>query len=561
MEFFKKNISSIIAAVIVIAAILFFYAPMFAYQEGLQIFMLNSEFFSDTCLRPGGLSDYIGCFLVQFFMYTHWLVIILTLLIVGFLALTKSIFKANGVENGLADVLSVVCAAGMIAAATNFNVLFSGLISILLATTAVKFTKYSKNIILLTSLTPLVYFITGGFGAVIYITGVTIGFSLKKSGVFLAVNALVLTFSVLFVKNIMQDDSLTNTFFGVDFNRYPENQCTVWFSQVFLVLLSFGLSVVIKNIKKIFQYAVYGITTICLSIVMIMQYDSATMLFYKIDKMVRYKQWDSIIKSAEKQNFSSPLTLCYLNLALNEKGIMDSKMFNFPQIGPQGLSSSEINAQNKSIVNCEIYFRLGLVNIAERLSIDAMESCNTFQKSARQYKRLAEIAIIKNDKPLAIRYLKKLQATTFYRAWALKALKYINNPEKNEGLSDWKIKPLEIKYDFFFSPSYKSELFYYLFGNEPHNRKLFNYYVCHLLLEKDINTLYNFIMQSNLLEQEQANQIGTHVYEGILLYLKMYRPNDFQKGMSDNNNLTERYKEYLSKGTKNNYWFYYDNVQ
>ena len=68
-------------------------------------------------------------------------------------------------------------------------------------------------------------------------------------------------------------------------------------------------------------------------------------------------------------------------------------------------------------------------------------------------------------------------------------------------------------------------------------------------------------MQSNLMEQEHVDQVGTHILEGILLYLRMYRPNDFQKGMSDNNNLTERYKEYLSKGTKNNYWYYYDTVQ
>ena len=71
MKNITRHISTIVLFLFVIVVVLGFYAPMYAYQEGLQIFMFNGEFFADTCLRPGGLSDYIGCFFVQFFMYSH----------------------------------------------------------------------------------------------------------------------------------------------------------------------------------------------------------------------------------------------------------------------------------------------------------------------------------------------------------------------------------------------------------------------------------------------------------------------------------------------------------
>ena len=199
------------------------------------------------------------------------------------------------------------------------------------------------------------------------------------------------------------------------------------------------------------------------------------MLDYKIDRMVRYEQWGSIIEEVDKaqqKKFSTYMSQCYLNLALCERNLLDSKMFNFVQVGKEGLISSTINSQDKSICNSEIYFRLGLLNISERLSMEAMEGNDTSQKSARMYKRLAECALLKGQKELAMRYIKKLQATIYYRAWALRAEQYLNDPAHTEALADWKIKPIEMNHDQFFVPSAGSEFLYSLFTNNISNPKL-----------------------------------------------------------------------------------------
>lgn len=567
MSFIKKYISSIITAIVCLIVTLGFFSPMYAYHEGLQIFMSDWEFFSDTCFRPGGLSDYIGCFFVQFFMYPHWLAIIITVLIVGTQLFTKNILIQK--HNTLfADVLSVICATVMLAAVTEFNVVFGGCVSLFLAVLAIKVTDLSKNTILLSILTPIIYWITGGFGCIIYIIGVASVFELKKSGIFAASNLAILLLVWLLTKRIMEDDSLFDTFCGTDFNRYPGQSCTVWFISIWTIITCFAVSIFVKKLEnKIVNIALYSVAIICITINLITKYDSGTFLVFQLDKMTRYKNWGGIVKLMEKQKSTSKISNCYLNIALNELGLLNNKMFNFMQVGTEGIMSQEVDSQDKSIVNSEIYFRLGLMNIAERLAIDATESTQCHQKSARQYKRLAEIAIIRKNKPLAYRYLYKLKNTMFYSAWANRALEYINNPDKVEPLSDWKIEPLVFEQqDAFFTPKYKSDFILILLGNNPHNNKLFNYYVCTLLLEKNIEKLYNFVSQ-----YRPEGDLGIHIYEAILLYLSLNNQEEFKKVMNENTPLTNKFQNFcnfmVTGGNKdvkkaeelygNTYWFYY----
>ena len=241
-------------------------------------------------------------------------------------------------------------------------------------------------------------------------------------------------------------------------------------------------------------------------------------------------------------------------------------MFNFLQVGSEGLASDDIDSQDESIVNSEIYFRLGLMNVAERLAIDATESNQSHQKSARQYKRLAEINIIRKNKALAYRYLNKLENTMFYSAWAKRAKAYLNNPDKVEPLSDWKIEPLKFENDIFFTPIYKSDFFISLLANNPNNAKLFNYYVCSLLLEKNLEKLYTFIGQ-----YRPEGELGIHVYEAILLYLSLNNQEEFKRVSAESNPLNTRFQNFrsfiMSNGGQDiqkaeelygkTYWFYY----
>ena len=570
MDFIKKNISTLLLAIVVIVLITMLYAPMYAYQEGLQIFMFNSEFFVDTCLHPGGLSDYIGSYLVQFFMYPHWTAMFVALLVVGVQLFLKSFFVSNGNSKSTADILSIVGAAGMMAAVFSFNVVFNGCVAVLIAVAAAKITDIIKNKVVLAILTPVIYWMSGGWCCLIYLAALMVKSLAKKDFLFPAINIGLLVFSWLITKNIMQSGSLYDLFVGVIFNRYPEKKCYVWYVAIAIIIACIALSKIKMPIQKIaLRIPLYVAVVGGLIFYLTSIYDTGNMLDYRLDRMVRYKQWNNIIEEVDKaqqKKFSTYMSQCYLNLALCEHGMLDAKMFNFVQVGREGLISSTIDSQDKSICNSEVYFRLGLINIAERLSMEAMESINTFQKSARLYKRLAECALLKGEKPLAMRYLKKLQATTFYNAWAIRAEEYLNDSVHTEALADWKIKPLVMNYDQFFVPASGSEFLYSLFSNNIHNPKLFSYLLGCLLLEKDVTRLYGFLATSR-----PEGELGRHVYEATLLYLFLNNKAEFDKIMAGNNDLTKKFHDFCNfmgaGGSQNpqkakemfgkTYWFYY----
>ena len=575
MDFIKRNISTLLLAIFVIVTTSMIYAPMFAYQEGMQIFMWGADFFADMCLRPGGLSDYVGCFWVQFFMYPAWIAVIFTLVVVGLKIIAKNIFQQQCSEPW-ADFLSVVCALGLMVAIVNLNTVFGGVVAVLLSVLAVRIKDLTQNIVILSVATPLVYWAAGGWCCILYILGIGLDKKINKSFIFLSVNALVLAFTVLITKKIMHDDSLLDTFAGVDYNLYDKTPNVSWLVSVAIVALCIILTKIdVKINKKIIQIALNAVAVAGLVVWMAHTYDKSSMLDYKIDKMVRFKQWERIVntmtdrynKTSQSSNYyTSYQAQCYFNLALSELGILDSKMFNILQIGTEGLASAEINNTDKSICNSEIYFRLGLLNIAERLAVEAMESNDTHQKSARQYKRLAEISIIRQDKPLAMRYIKKLQKTLFYRAWANRAEQYLNNPSNVQPLADWKIKPLTMDNDVFFTPSTGAYFLYNLLVNNPHNVKVFRYFVARLLLEKNISKLYEFLSQYH-----PDSEMGISIYEATILYLFINNKEEFDKAMSANNELTRRFGAFCnfmsSPAAKDpqkakelygkTYWFYY----
>ncbi len=562
MAVVKKYISSFVLAAVAVVAVLVFYAPMFAYREGMLIFMSGADFFIETCLRPGGLSDYVGFFIGQFFMYAAPTALILAVILVAIQLTIRNIAKTR-CDDSWADLLGTAGALAVMVAALDDNTMFGGIVAVMLATMAALVGKITKNVVVLALIVPVVYWIAGGWCCIIYIVGVAVCIDRPKNVISLGINGLVLTLTWLLTKKIMQADSLADTFTGVDTN----NDNAAWFGAIAVVCACLALSLVKITLKNRIAKTALHVVAFAVAISLIYRgYNTSRMFDYKIDRMVRLKQWGRIVETAANNKYATFMSQCYLNLALDELGIMDSKMFSFRQLGLEGLLTSDIDSYDKSLCNSEIYFRLGLLNTSERLAIDAMESNDNHIKSARQYKRLAEINIIRDNKPLAMRYLKKLQRTMFYSAWADRAVQYLYDPTHTEALADWKIKPLDMERDFFFPEKHKTELMVNLLANNPTNRRVFNYYVGCLLLTRDIPKMYRLLKY-----YRPEGELGVHVYEATLLYLFNNDKAEFEKAMSQPNDLTARFEKFgnfmaspESKNVEkahqlfgNTYWYYY----
>ena len=69
-----------------------------AYQEQIQLFRFDRNYFAGFLTSPGGLADYAGAFFTQFFLNPIAGAFIVTLLGIGIFALTRIIFKTYKIQ-------------------------------------------------------------------------------------------------------------------------------------------------------------------------------------------------------------------------------------------------------------------------------------------------------------------------------------------------------------------------------------------------------------------------------------------------------------------------------
>ena len=87
---------------------------------------------------------------------------------------------------------------------------------------------------------------------------------------------------------------------------------------------------------------------------------------------------------------------------------------------------------SSAFIVSDLAAHLSWTNICQRAVFEAMEYVPNHNKSGRAMKQLAEISIITGQYPLARKYLSILENTTFYREWALKMRPLLDNPQRIE---------------------------------------------------------------------------------------------------------------------------------
>ena len=145
----------------------------------------------------------------------------------------------------------------------------------------------------------------------------------------------------------------------------------------------------------------------------------------KYDLMIRQKNWNGIVTQYRKNPSTSPaiqhaerLAEYYLRLC-SEQDLYNAALF----------SNQSLRSEVSSFIMDEVYYQLGLVNMSQRATFEAMESIPNHNKSGRALKRLTETSIITKQYSLALKYIAILEETTFYRQWAAKIRPLAENPE------------------------------------------------------------------------------------------------------------------------------------
>ena len=499
-----------------VAVVIFWSVPYMSglcFQEQYQMFLFDIGYFLERIVLPGGLADYISEFLVQFYYMPVLGGTIIALLLMSIQAISWGLMKQYGMKAVfpgylLSFVPSIVlwCAMGDQNLLLSFVVALSG--ALLMGWIHNRFHNRLVKVVFELVSTALVYWFLGP--VVFLYAALMIGDTLMKgkqnghilSSLGYSACLLILTVAWILLTTQSLQYPLYRIFSGLNYYRYPGTVSPLPLGVMIwtVVVVFFGM---VPDghawIKKLQQSKVVMVLAYVLVIVaswfgIKASFDEMTYDLIDYDFLVRTEQWDKIIEKAEKKPATTPLGVSCVNLALSQKGQLADRLFEFYQNGGEGLFPTFTRDMISPVSTAEIFFRLGMVNDAERYMFEAQEAIPNHRKSARLTRRIIECEIINGNYQVAAKLLRRLQKTLFYSNWANQMMALLGNEKAiNRHPIYGKLRKYrEKKQDFLFSDREMDQMLGLLFLNDNHNRMAYEYLMCYELLQRDLEKFVQY---------------------------------------------------------------------
>ena len=499
-----------------VAVVIFWSVPYMSglcFQEQYQMFLFDIGYFLERIVLPGGLADYISEFLVQFYYMPVLGGTIIALLLMSIQAISWGLMKQYGMKAvfpgyllSFVPSIALWCAMGDQNLLLSFVVALSG--ALLMGWIHNRFHNRLVKVVFELVSTALVYWFLGP--VVFLYAALMIGDTLikgKQNGHILSslgysACLLILTIAWILLTTQSLQYPVYRIFSGLNYYRYPGTVSPLPLGVMIwtVVVVFFGMvpdgHAWIKKLQqsKVVMALAYVLVIVASWFGIKASFDAMTYDLIDYDFLVRTEQWDKIIEKAEKKPATTPLSVSCVNLALSQKGMLADRLFEFYQNGGEGLFPTFTRDMISPVSTAEIFFRLGMVNDAERYMFEAQEAIPNYRKSARLTRRIIECEIINGNYKVAAKLLRRLQKTLFYSNWANQTMALLGNEKAiNRHPVYGKLRKYrEKKQDFLFSDREMDQMLGLLFLNDNHNRMAYEYLVCYELLQRDMEKFMQY---------------------------------------------------------------------
>lgn len=498
------HIKALLTLLLGIAVALFYafpYVSMLSFQEQYQMFLWDTDYFIQRLSVPGGLADYIAELLVQFNYVPAAGAIIMALLFMSLQRISWLVCRMTGASNSWYP-FSFIPVLALWAYMGDPNVLLSFPISLIAALLfmagwlrATHQNSISKKVqgFLFAIITPLFYWL---FGTTAFIVAafVLIDECLKGKG-FWGALAVIYTGALVYLSGYALPYPYYRIFGGLNFYRYP---ASIPAFQIFLMGLTVLFPFLIKLIPEHLSRICISISTLVIALLAVFGirfcYNTLANRLIEADYLVRTCQWNKLISKADKGQMTTPLEVSCVNLALSESGVLPDKLFNYYQNGAEGLFPTFTRDMLSPVSTAEIFYRLGMVNDAERYMFEAQEAIPNFRKSSRLTQRIIDCEIINGHYAVARKYLNLLSKTTFYHNWAESRLAMLGNERMIMANAEYKLlrDEREKKQDFLFSDTEMDQMLGLLFVGNMKNKMAYEYLMCYELLQRDLKKFMKY---------------------------------------------------------------------
>ena len=554
----KKSLSNFIQAhapllltlVFGISVFLFWwrrYPFALTYQEQLQLFMFDDDYFCGRIAEPGGLARYIAEFLVQFYNGVIFGALIIAVLYMLLQRLTWRLMRS---ESHYA--LSFLPAVMLLYAMGDESVMLTYVLALLMAMAAAlawikcteKCAQWVKWLVLLFVI-PVLYWFVGPLVLLV---------ALLMAPWVIAVQSVIYSLVLMLFSAHYLPYPMMRVVLGISYYRFP---VTLPYLLMAIPVVIALLAYVTNKLPKAKQWV--NVAEVLLVLVVLgglvdLGYDKKKYELIEYDYLVRVRDWNAIIAKAEKHAPDLPMSVSATNLALAMTNQLGDRAFEFYQRGPQGLFPKFERNFASSQLTGEIYFHLGLINTAQRLAFEAMEAIPNYNKSARVVKRLAETNIINGQYKIAEKYLRMLEKTIFYRPWAQRMIAMLGNEKAiNDEPLFGTLRQYKLQKDLFFSDGELDNISGQLFLHNNQNMMAAQYLLILPLMDRDIERFMSYVqvvqnhVQYNPRSCQEAIAFafmrrGQMPPQGIVNQMILNEMNDFARIYSSNRNSPELYR-------------------
>ena len=447
------------------------YPHALSYQEQYQLFLWTGDYFVEKISLPGGFADWVGEFIVQFY-YVEWLGALLLAML--FVALQRGTLRLlNSLTSHLlplTSILSLLPVAVMWWLMGDINVLLSLPVAIVLAL-ALACIRLPKRLFWLDILiVPVAYWLIGP-AVWIYIVVRVIHLSWKHlwtAGWLLAVQLMVYAW-------LLPQWPLQQAMTGLSYYRIP------------------------------LQYPQWS------------GYDKDMYELIRLDYLVRNERWDEIVKRAGEYQVKTPFWCNCVNLALSQKRLLADRMFDFYQSGEDALIMPRTRDLTSMLPSAEAFWRLGMVNSAQRYMFDTQESILNGKKSGRCTKRIAECMIVNGHYQTARKQIELLKKSLYYSSWAEEMEKMIEAEIEAEAEAETeaeteavqttpappdsggemavygRLRKMRYKESFLYSYEEIDKMFGLLLMNNTDNKMALDYFLGQMLLNGNVQGFQQYL--------------------------------------------------------------------
>ena len=504
-----------------VAVLLFFglaYPHHLHYQEQFQLFLFNHTYIWDIVKLPGGISDLLGRFCTQFFLFAWVGALIVAVLLSAIQLLTLRLLNGpldhrslategtqewsmvNGqrsMVNGLSFVPSFLLWIFLL----DENALLGGVWAVLLTLLATwRLNKLSdgwmRRALIITAI-PVLYWIAGPVCVVLFLLQAP---SPKQSPWYYGVFVLIAIMIVILSSYVPVPAGSLWT--GIHYYRYTtETPVLLWSAAMSVFVLALIVRIFHKwTASSRLSFILYHLSFILVFVVMgCLVWKNANFKAEKVmgyDFMARHQQWNRILETVNTEKPNNQIGVTVQNLALAMRGMLADHLFEYNQNGILGLLPDVQSDATSPMPTAEAFYQLGMIYVAQRTVFEAQEAILDFQKSARCYKRLAQTNLINGSYEVARKYIMALQKTLFYREWANETLPLLGNEKAIAQHPEYgRLRQWAYNDDFYFSDHTTPEMLEGLFFSNQDNRLALEYLKSYYMLTGDRERYAKLLLQ------------------------------------------------------------------